>query len=281
MLDQNSPENPSETGGDAVSRETAAPPVGVPAVAADIFGSATAQATHYAAILADAGVERGLIGPREVPRLWDRHLLNCAGLRHAIADGATVLDIGSGAGLPGIPLCLARPDLSITLVEPLERRYHFLREVVAALDLAGRCHVVRARAEEIRGEFSADAVTARAVAPLEKLAAWALPLTRPGGAVLAIKGRSAADEVDEAWPALRRWGVPEMPQVLTCDTGVEEAPLTIVSIARGTGPLRRPGPGRRGATAGAPAKKKQQGTGRRAAPSAARGGKGGGAGRER
>ena len=203
-------------------------------------------------------------------------MLNCAGLRTLVPEGASVVDVGSGAGLPGIPLAPARPDVEVVLLEPLERRYHFLREVVTALSLGERCRVVRARAEEVRGELSGDVVTARAVAPLDKLAGWTLPLTRTGGQVLAIKGRSAGEEVERAWPALRRWGVPEVPEVLTAETGVPDEDLTVVRIARGSGPLRLP---RAGASGSAPraAGAKASGAG---TPGSGRAGAGGSRGRK-
>ncbi|HEX6328516.1 MAG TPA: 16S rRNA (guanine(527)-N(7))-methyltransferase RsmG, partial [Jiangellaceae bacterium] len=131
-------------------------------------------------MLAGPGIERGLLGPREVPRLWDRHLLNCAVIQDAVAQGATVLDVGSGAGLPGVVLAVVRPDLAVTLVEPLLRRSVFLGEVVAELRLSN-VNVVRSRAEELHGKVIADVVTARAVAPLDRLARWTIPLVRTGG----------------------------------------------------------------------------------------------------
>lgn len=161
-----------------------------------MFASRLPLAERYAGWLADAGVVRGLIGPREVPRLWERHLLNCAVVADAIPDGASVADIGSGAGLPGLVLAIRRPDLQVTLVEPLLRRTTFLDEVVADLAL-DRVEVVRGRAEELHGDRVFDVVTSRAVAPLEKLLGWCLPLCGPAGVVLAMKGSSAAEEVAE------------------------------------------------------------------------------------
>ncbi|MGA7688960.1 MAG: 16S rRNA (guanine(527)-N(7))-methyltransferase RsmG [Jiangellales bacterium] len=161
-------------------------------------------AVAYADLLADAGVERGLIGPREVERLWERHLLNSAAVAAAVPDGVGVLDVGSGAGLPGIPLAIVRPDLRVTLVEPLLRRATFLSEVCEALGL-DRVDVQRARAEDLpRG--AADAVVARAVAPLPRLLGWTLPLLRPGGRLVAMKGQGAQAELDAAAAALTRLG---------------------------------------------------------------------------
>jgi 16S rRNA (guanine527-N7)-methyltransferase len=183
-----------------VSRETPPPPPG----AAAVFGSAWPQMRRYADLLADAGVVRGLIGPREVPRLWERHLINCAQIAPAFETGARVCDLGSGAGLPGVVLALVRPDLEVTLLEPLLRRTTFLDEVVDELDL-DRVQVVRGRAEEQAGA-GFDAVTARAVAPLDGLVRLALPMCRPGGRLVAMKGESAREELAAAQPALRKAG---------------------------------------------------------------------------
>ena len=159
----------------------------------------------YCRLLATDGVVRGLIGPREVPRLWDRHLVNCGLLATALPRHATVADIGSGAGLPGLVVSIARPDLSVTLVEPLLRRTTFLEEVVADLDLAN-VEVVRGRADALHGTRAFDVVTARAVAPLERLLGWCMPLVAPSGALLAMKGDSAEEEIATAGPLLRRLG---------------------------------------------------------------------------
>ena len=176
------------------------PPPGAVAV----FGSALDQAVAFSRMLATRGVEQGLIGPHEVPRLWDRHLLNCAVVAELIGDRyRTLVDIGSGAGLPGIVLAMVRPELDVTLLEPMERRCRFLTECAAELGLAN-ASVLRGRAEDVR--LRADAATARAVAPLDRLAGLAAGLVRPGGMVLAIKGRTAADELKQARPVLRRIG---------------------------------------------------------------------------
>ena len=143
---------------------------------------------------------RGLIGPREAPRLWDRHLLNCAVLGEVVPRGVAVADVGSGAGLPGLVLAIARPDLRVTLVEPLLRRTRFLDEVVDLLGLQAQVEVLRGRAEELADGRTFDVVTARAVAPLERLARWCLPLVAPGGELVAMKGASAPAEVVEAGP---------------------------------------------------------------------------------
>lgn len=147
---------------------------------------------RYANWLQGAGVERGLIGPSEGDRIWERHIYNCLPLATLLKEGAKVIDIGSGAGLPGIVLALARPDISITLLEPLERRTLFLQEVVADLGLAN-VSVARGKALNFQGKF--DVVTARAVAPMEKLLAWSWHLLAPGGRILAMKGDRAVEEL--------------------------------------------------------------------------------------
>lgn len=152
--------------------------------------------SRYVDILADRGISWGLIGPREADRLWDRHVLNSVAMADLIADGVSVVDVGSGAGLPGIPLAIRRPDLEVTLLEPLLRRANFLTEAVADLGLDGRVRVVRARAEDHDGRY--DVVTARAVAPLPRLLTWCLPLLGPAGELLALKGSSAASEIDQS-----------------------------------------------------------------------------------
>jgi 16S rRNA (guanine527-N7)-methyltransferase len=175
-----------------------------PPGAAAVFGSALGGAEEFAKILATRGVEQGLIGPREVPRLWDRHLLNCAVVAELI-DGRseTLVDIGSGAGLPGLLLAMVRPDLDVILLEPMERRCRFLVGCVTELGLAN-ASVRRGRAEETT--VRADVATARAVAPLDRLAELAVGVVRPGGMVLAIKGRTAAEELRKARPVLSRIG---------------------------------------------------------------------------
>ncbi|HTL23939.1 MAG TPA: 16S rRNA (guanine(527)-N(7))-methyltransferase RsmG [Mycobacteriales bacterium] len=176
-----------------------------PPAAVEVFGAALPQVEAYAALLAGPGTERGLLGPREVPRLWERHLLNCAALSSLVEDGQVVLDLGSGAGLPGLVLALQRPDVQVVLVESLQRRAQFLTECVEALGLRNTL-VRRARAEELHGKLEVDVVTARAVAPVDRLAQWSLPLLRPGGRLLAIKGEQAVAELEVARPTLVRLG---------------------------------------------------------------------------
>jgi 16S rRNA (guanine(527)-N(7))-methyltransferase RsmG len=202
-------------------------------IAREVFGDALPVAERYAAFLADAGVERGLIGPREVDRLWERHLINCAVVSEAIAQDAQVVDIGSGAGLPGIVLAIVRPDLRITLLEPLLRRTTFLKECVEMLDLRN-VEVRRARAEDVTDDFAVDVATARAVAPLERLATWALPLLRPDGELLALKGERAGAELDEAEPVLKRFGV-RSTELLQVGRGMVDPPTTLVRVVAGRG----------------------------------------------
>ena len=188
-------------------------------------------AERYAELLATEGVVRGLIGPREAPRLWERHLLNCAVLADLVPDSASVADVGSGAGLPGLVLAIARPDLRLTLVEPLLRRTRFLDEVVEELGLQAQVEVVRGRAEELGGTRTFDVVTARAVAPLERLARWCLPLVEPSGELIAMKGASAWAEVEAARPALTVLGCGE-PVVVELGVEVLVEPTWAVRLAR-------------------------------------------------
>ncbi|MEU6641483.1 16S rRNA (guanine(527)-N(7))-methyltransferase RsmG [Saccharomonospora sp. NPDC046836] len=208
-----------------------------------VFGDRVEQAERFVELLAQHGVERGLIGPREVDRLWDRHILNSAVIGERIPASARVVDVGSGAGLPGVPLAISRPDLDIVLLEPMARRVEWLSEVVAELGLPTK--VVRGRAEEkaVRERLGvADVVTARAVAPLGRLATWCLPLVRRSGTLVALKGASAAEEIERDRDDVRAAGGGE-PRLAECGVGVLETPTTVVVIERvGT---RKPAPGRR------------------------------------
>ena len=201
-----------------VSRETPG--------AVEYFGADLGRINRYVDLLATWGIERGLIGPREAPRLWDRHILNCVVVTPRLPPNATVADVGSGAGLPGLVWAIARPDLSVTLIEPLLRRTTFLTEVIDDLSLAN-ARVVRARAGEVSGTF--DVVTARAVADLGKLGRWCLPLVRPGGLFLALKGESAPDEVAMWTEALRRDGATD---IVVTSYGDLEKPTTVVEVSR-------------------------------------------------
>jgi 16S rRNA (guanine527-N7)-methyltransferase len=222
--------------GTAAAVESAEPPAADRIAAERLFGDRLPVAIAYARLLVTDGVIRGLIGPREAPRIWDRHLLNCAALGELVPPGARVVDVGSGGGLPGIVLAIARPDVSVVLVEPLARRTAFLEEAIAALGL-DRASVVRARAEElvpVRGRpriDRAEVVTARAVAPLDRLTAWCLPLVADGGRLLALKGESAAEEADAHAKAIARLGG-GAPVVRHCGVGLIEPPATVVEIPR-------------------------------------------------
>jgi 16S rRNA (guanine527-N7)-methyltransferase len=197
-------------------------------VAADVFGDALGKAREYAGFLATEGVTRGLIGPREADRLWDRHVLNSAFVAELLPDRGELVDIGSGAGLPGVVLALLRPSLRVILLESMLRRCVFLEECVSRLGLEN-ARVVRARAEDMAGDIRADVVTARAVAPLDRLAGWAAGLLRPGGEILAIKGQSAAEELAAAEPVLSRLGV-RSTEVLHAGGGRVITATTVVRV---------------------------------------------------
>jgi 16S rRNA (guanine527-N7)-methyltransferase len=204
------------------------------------FGSRSALAEAFAEHLRTSAVQRGLLGPREVPRLWSRHILNCAAVAPLLPSAAQVVDVGSGAGLPGLVLAIARGDLTVTLVEPLLRRVAWLEEVTSDLGLTN-VSVLRARAEEVRTEW-ADVATARAVAPLAKLSAWCLPLVRPGGVMLAIKGRSAGEELEATQDALPSLGAVAW-EVRELGADLLDEPTTVVEIRKGDAgvPARRGG----------------------------------------
>lgn len=165
------------------------------------FPEATDVLGAYVELLATKGIEWGLMGPREGDKLWSRHVSNSLALVDVLPLGSDVADVGSGAGLPGIPLAIVRPDLHLTLLEPLLRRTTFLNETVEELGLGDRVRVERLRAEDCDDVF--DAVVCRAVAPLDKLVRWTTPLFLPNGELLALKGSSAEREVAEAGSWLR------------------------------------------------------------------------------
>lgn len=240
------------------SRDSGLPPVPgdvslsppPPSSVAQVFGERSGLAVRYVDFLAGPGLERGLMGPRERPRLWDRHVLNSAAAASHIGDGESVVDIGSGAGLPGIPLALARPDLRMTLVEPLLRRVNFLEEIIDELDVEVR--VIRGRAEEktvIAKAGESDVVTSRAVAPLAKLAGWSAPLLRAGGRMVALKGASAAEEVERDGKALKKLGFSDVKVEVVSAPDAEETRLVIATMgtrmgsrgsrSRGSGAHRR------------------------------------------
>ena len=221
-----------------------------------MFGDRLDLATRFGRHLATTGVAHGLVGPREVPRLWGRHLLNCAVLTDLLPQAARVIDIGSGAGLPGLALAIRRPDLHVALVEPLLRRVTWLERVVDDLQLA-QVDVLRGRAQDVAGSIRAPFVTARAVAPLSRLVGWALPLLEPNGTMLALKGRAAQDELDQA---LRDWPrAIASADVLSLGSGMLDEPTTVVRVvasasasadSRHDAPVARPTTRRRSAGSG-------------------------------
>ncbi|HKG51092.1 MAG TPA: 16S rRNA (guanine(527)-N(7))-methyltransferase RsmG [Actinomycetales bacterium] len=228
------------------------PPPPAPPAAADVFGSALPTAERFVEHLSSTGISWGLVGPREVPRLWDRHVLNCAVVSDLLSPDARVIDIGSGAGLPGLTIALRRPDLRVLLVEPLLRRATWLEQIVADLEL-GNVTVRRARAEELHGGERGDYVTARAVASLDRLAGWALPLLRPGGQLLALKGRSAEEEVARTAAAVEAAGGVAT-EVVSVGQGLVDPPVTVVRVTAGSRPLRSTS----GSSAASPARRRRR-----------------------
>jgi 16S rRNA (guanine527-N7)-methyltransferase len=219
-----------------VSRETVGPTPELPTWMAEHRDGLE----QFAHLLADVGVTRGLIGPREVPRLWERHLLNCAVVADPdaglVPPSSTVADVGSGAGLPGLVWAIVRPDLEVLMIEPLLRRSTFLSEAIAGLGLAGRAVVWRGRAEDAPGRpdgVGLDVVTARAVAPLERLIGWTVPLLRPGGRLVALKGSSAAQEIVDAGAQARAAGLTEL-AVVEVGIGVVDPLTTVITGVRRT-----------------------------------------------
>ncbi|WP_424383866.1 16S rRNA (guanine(527)-N(7))-methyltransferase RsmG [Mycobacterium sp.] len=204
-----------------------------PEVADAIFGPRLDLAKRYAELLADTGVEWGLLGPREIDRIWERHLLNCGVVAELLEPGERVADIGSGAGLPGLALAIAEPALHVILIESLQRRTEFLRMAVA--DLGLDVEVVRGRAEDAAVRQSvagADAVASRAVAPLDKVTRWSLPLLKPDGRMLAIKGERAAAEVREYRRVMTALGATDA-RVVECGVEYLSPPTTVVVARRG------------------------------------------------
>ena len=231
MADPHDPQAPGAAEAEAPAPTSAAAPAlteELRPVAASVFGEALPLAERYVGHLATTGTEWGLLGPREVPRLWERHVLNCAVVAELLPDGALVADVGSGAGLPGLCLALARPDCRITLIEPLERRVSWLEMVVADLGLTN-VEVVRARSEQVADEVQVDVVTARAVSALKTLLPLTMPLLRSSGELLAIKGRSVAEEITAARKPLRKYGGAE-PEIVTVGEGLLPEPTTVVRV---------------------------------------------------
>lgn len=196
--------------------------------AEELFGDRLSLAARYAGWLSGPGITRGIVGPREAGRLWDRHLLNCALVAELVPPGAHLVDLGSGGGLPGVVVALVRPDLRVTLLDSMVRRTAFLTEVVEDLALAARVEVVRARAEEVR--LAADVVTARAVSDLATVARWSAGLVRPGGLLLAQRGATAHTEVSELARPIRAAGWQDVGVVERTHLGV--TPSLVVRATR-------------------------------------------------
>ena len=192
---------------------------------AQAYPHATSKLEKFEQWLATAGVERGILGPREVERIWDRHIANCAVIEELIPENSSVLDVGSGAGLPGLVLAIVRPDLKVGLIEPLLRRCEFLTEVINDLGLQNQVTVYRGRAQELPG-IKADVVTGRAVAPLHKFLSWTNNLVKPEGQILAMKGSSAANEVAEAQKQLSGKNV----EIVQVGKGIVDPLTTVVRI---------------------------------------------------
>ena len=223
-----------ESAAPAASDSPAVAPVAPPAAAA-VFGDRLPLAEQFAAILADTGVSHGLIGPREVPILWDRHILNCAVAHEAFPEGVAVVDVGSGAGLPGLALAIVRPDLQTHLVEPMLRRTTWLSTTIEQLGL-DNCTVHRGRAEEFAGVVSAPFATARAVARIDKLARWTFPLLQDGGTLVALKGGSAAEELDAEQKTLRKLGMTSA-RIETYGADLLPVPTTTLQVTIGSRPV--------------------------------------------
>lgn len=217
-MSSSSPAEPGPTfGGDA-----ACPP---PPQAVQLFGANIARAELFAALLTGTAVDRGLLGPREADRVWDRHLLNCAVAAALLPAGCRVLDVGTGAGLPGIALALARPDVHVTLLDAALRRMQFVQEAVAALALDGQVDVHRGRVEEWRSAVTFPVVVARAVAPLPRLLGWARPVLAPAGVVLVFVGEQASRAVGRGTAPPGWHG-----EVVVCGQGVVDPPTTIARM---------------------------------------------------
>ncbi|MGB3259013.1 MAG: 16S rRNA (guanine(527)-N(7))-methyltransferase RsmG [Ornithinimicrobium sp.] len=228
-------DGPDERASDAHARRP-------PRLAGEIFGEHLPQAIRYADLLVTTGIDHGLLGPREAPKVWDRHIINCAMVESLLPHRTRVIDIGSGAGLPGLALAIARPDLRVALIEPLARRTEWLQAAVDELGLT-QVTVHRARAEEMSGRIQASVVTARAVAKLDQLVTWAWPLLPIGGRLLALKGQSAADELETAQPRLLARGVAET-KLHSLGEDILEQPVRVVEVVRAAvdstpGELRR------------------------------------------
>ncbi|MGC1207155.1 MAG: 16S rRNA (guanine(527)-N(7))-methyltransferase RsmG [Ornithinimicrobium sp.] len=205
-----------------------------PRLAGEIFGEHLPQAIRYADLLVTTGIDHGLLGPREAAKVWDRHIINCAMVESLLPHRTRVIDIGSGAGLPGLALAIARPDLRISLIEPLARRTEWLHTAIEDLGLT-QVTVHRARAEDMNGLIQASVVTARAVAKLDQLVTWAWPLLPLGGRLLALKGQSAEEELHAARPRLVSHGITDT-TVHFLGGDILEQPVRVVEVVRGEKP---------------------------------------------
>lgn len=197
-----------------------------PTAAAALFGDRIAAARAFTAALAEHGEERGLIGPLEPPRLWTRHVLNSVVAAPLFSSGGRVADIGSGAGLPGLVLAIARPDVQWVLIEPMERRVAWLDEQVAALEL-DNVEVVRGRGEDWKQGAVLDAVTARAVSALRTLIPLTAPLVRDGGELILLKGANAEAEIAAAEKQIRKFKLSNV-RVEPVGEGVIDEPTRVI-----------------------------------------------------
>lgn len=202
---------------------------GSPAVQ-ELLGDAAAQVTRFAEMLESEGELRGLIGPRELPRLWERHILNSAAVVQYLRNAPTIADLGSGAGLPGIVIAAMLPDATVSLVEPMERRCLWLSEVVEELGLTN-VEIKRGRAEEFHDAFEVSAVTSRAVAALDKLSRLSLPLVESGGQMVVLKGHNVQQEIPKALKVIRKFKASD-PEVLKAEVADGVEPTTVVRIRR-------------------------------------------------
>ncbi|MGO1917102.1 MAG: 16S rRNA (guanine(527)-N(7))-methyltransferase RsmG [Brevibacterium aurantiacum] len=201
-----------------------------PAGTEEFFGAAYPAAQRYAQHLATTGIEWGLIGPREIDRLWTRHILNCAVVAEFIDDSDVVGDVGSGAGLPGIPIALLRPEAQVVLIEPMERRVEWLKMVVDDLGL-DNVRIVRARVEELVDEEMFTVVTSRAVKAMTTLIEWTHEVMGPEGRILALKGASVEAELAKTKKLLKRYRLSQ-PEIHIVDGGILDVPSRVVEIVK-------------------------------------------------
>lgn len=197
-----------------------------------LYGDRVSVAERFVEHLVTTGIEWGLLGPREIPIMWDRHVLNCAVVQELIPQGAVVADVGSGAGLPGLALAITRPDVQFVLIEPLERRVDWLNMVIEDLDLEN-VDVLRARSEQVFDSVDVDIVTARAVSAMKSLVPITVPLLHGQGELLAIKGQSAATEIEKADKVLRKFKTKKA-EVLTVGDELLEVPTTVARLTYGS-----------------------------------------------